>query len=588
MHLTALRFFSFLLLISNLLLGTACTHLAAPLAHQEPDKPAPPTAQPANETDKNAVQKEPPSAPFNVDTMYSLLVGEIAGHRGRADVALNQYVKQAQITRDKKVIARANRIARYLGAPKETLETTQLWLEVEPASVEAHQVAAQHYLALGQHDKALQQIDALLKLSADINLDLLVKSGPTLKAAERQKLIQTLSALRQKHPDNVQLLLTEGSLLELNQQDQAALLLYDQALQLKPELVPAVIAKTRVLLKTKQPEAAKDLLAKTVESHPDHLQLQLLYAQVLIQTGKTKQAEQQLKALEQKNDGNEQLLLLIATLFMENNLNGQAITYLERLMDSEDYSNEAHFFQALIDERNQQYDSALEHFSLVKPSQNFIEARIRRAHILDKTNRHPEALLSLENDRKNHPQLSPVFYLAQSELLCGRNQFQACYDLLNTALKAHPSHNEILYARAMAAEKNQRLDLMEQDLLTLINTNPNNTAALNALGYSLADRNQRLDEALTYITRAYSLEPNDAAITDSLGWVYYRQGKLTQALQYLKKAYALTPDPEIAAHLGEVLWMNGQREEAKALWQASLKKHPHSPYLQSVLKRFPL
>lgn len=588
MPLTALRFFALALVVSSFLLGTACSNLAAPVAHQEPAKPTPPAAQPNNDADQNAENDTAPSAPFNAETMYSLLVGEIAGHRGRADVALNQYVKQAHITRDKKVIARANRIARYLGQPKETIDTALLWIEVEPNSIEARQVAAQHYLAQGQYADALQQMDALLNLSDDINLDALIKNGAKLKEADRQKLIQSLSTLRQKHPNNIQLLLAEGSLLELNRQEQAALVLFDKALQLKPDNIPAIIAKTRVLLKTKQTEAAKDLLGQAVEKHPDHLQLQLLYAQVLIQSGKTEQAEDQLKQLEQKNNGNEQLLLLIASLYMENNLSKQASSYLERLMDSEDFGNEAHFFQALIDEKNKQYDAALKHFNLVKPSKNFIEARIRIAHLLDKTNTLSAAVQSLENDRKNYPQLGPVFYLAQSELLCGRNQFQACYDLLNDALKAHPGNNEILYARAMAAEKNQRHDLMEQDLLTLINGNPNNTAALNALGYSLADRSQRLDEALTYITRAYSLEPNDAAITDSLGWVYYRQGKLAQALQYLKKAYELTPDPEIAAHLGEVLWMNGQREEAKTLWQDSLKKHPQSPYLQSVLKRFPL
>jgi len=587
MHLTSFRFSSYRLLISSLLLcAGGCAQLSAPPAMTEAQSPTT-SKQLPGETLQASKKDNIENASFNSDTLYSLLVAEVAGHRGRADVALTQYLKQAQVTRDPKIIARANRIARYMGAQKEALETSLLWIEVEPDSIEAHQVAAQQFIFFGRYTEALQQIDILLTLSDEINLDPLVKSSAKLDATQRQKLIQDIAALAKKHKDNTPLLLAQGVLLELNLQNDEALVVFNQILQIKPDSIPAIIAKARLLLKTKQTEPAKDLLAKAVKSHPDHVQLQLFYAQLLIKTGKIKQAEKQLKILEKKSEGDEQLLLLIATLYLENNLTGQASAYLERLMDSEDFSNEAHFYQALIDERNQKFDSALEHLEQVKPSQNFVEARIRIASILDKMNKPKEALLSLANDRKNFPQLSPILFLAESELLCGRKQYQACYSLLEVALKTHPDNAQILYAKAMAAEKINRFDMMEQDLLTLINKNPKNAAALNALGYSLADRTQRFDEALTYITRAYALSPKDAAIIDSLGWVHYRLGNHKEALKYLKVAYEMTADHEIAAHLGEVLWVTGQHEEAKKIWQKALKSNPQSPYIQSVMKRFP-
>jgi tetratricopeptide (TPR) repeat protein len=157
--------------------------------------------------------------------------------------------------------------------------------------------------------------------------------------------------------------------------------------------------------------------------------------------------------------------------------------------------------------------------------------------------------------------------------------------LYDAALAETPDSDDLLYARAMLAEDLDRLDLLEQDLRLLIQRDPNNASALNALGYTLADRTDRHDEALELIRRAFEIRPEDPAVIDSMGWVHYRLGDRTAALNYLRDAYARSPDPEIAAHLGEVLWVSGEQQQARAILDAALQAHPDNEVLRGTVER---
>jgi len=149
-----------------------------------------------------------------------------------------------------------------------------------------------------------------------------------------------------------------------------------------------------------------------------------------------------------------------------------------------------------------------------------------------------------------------------------------------------PDQPGLLYDYAMLAEKLERLDLLESNLKNLIRLQPDHAHAYNALGYSLADRNLRLPEAQGFIEKALKLAPDDPFIIDSMGWLMYRMGKHRQALEFLRKAYAARPDPEIAAHLGEVLWVAGERSEAEKIWLEATKKTPDNEALNSTIRRF--
>ena len=159
------------------------------------------------------------------------------------------------------------------------------------------------------------------------------------------------------------------------------------------------------------------------------------------------------------------------------------------------------------------------------------------------------------------------------------------FDVLTDGLKRYPDSANLLYDRAMAAEKLNKLDVLEADLRRAIVLRPDDAQAYNALGYTLADRTQRLAEAIVLLDKALSLAPDDPFILDSVGWAQYRAGNLARAQEYLERAYKLRPDPEIAAHLGEVLWARSQRDEASKLWQSSLQTHPQNEVLLETLRR---
>jgi len=175
--------------------------------------------------------------------------------------------------------------------------------------------------------------------------------------------------------------------------------------------------------------------------------------------------------------------------------------------------------------------------------------------------------------------------LIEAQLLRDAKAWQATFNMLSEAAQSYPESYEILYDRAMAAERVDRLDVLEKDLRRVIELKPDYAHAYNALGYTLADRTNRLEEAFSLIDKALKLAPEDPFILDSLGWVNYRLGNFPEALKHLKSAYVARPDPEIAAHLGEVMWKMGQREEAKKVWKTALSDHPNHETLLAVIAK---
>jgi tetratricopeptide (TPR) repeat protein len=160
-------------------------------------------------------------------------------------------------------------------------------------------------------------------------------------------------------------------------------------------------------------------------------------------------------------------------------------------------------------------------------------------------------------------------------------------EVFNTALGIVPGNSDLLYARALVAEKLGRIDILERDIRTILKTEPDNAHALNALGFTLADQTDRYQEAYGYLKRAIEIMPDDAAIIDSWGWVHYRLGDYDKAISLLRKALSQFDDAEISAHLGEVLWVTGDQQEARQVWQQrALKKSPDDPVLQNVMRRF--
>ena len=188
--------------------------------------------------------------------------------------------------------------------------------------------------------------------------------------------------------------------------------------------------------------------------------------------------------------------------------------------------------------------------------------------------------------RQKNPEQSVTFFLIEGQVLTDAGMHEAAFNLYGSALQVSPDNEELLYAHSLAAEKLGKLEIAERDMRHILKNDPDNTRTLNALGYTLADRTNRYEEALVYINKAYEQEPNDPAIIDSLGWVHYRLGNLDEARRLLQQAWDMTGNSEIGAHLGEVMWAQGDREDARRIWEVSLEAEPDNPMLLKVIDRY--
>jgi tetratricopeptide (TPR) repeat protein len=239
-----------------------------------------------------------------------------------------------------------------------------------------------------------------------------------------------------------------------------------------------------------------------------------------------------------------------------------------------------------VSEERRRFDEALEWYGSVGRGGHYIDAQVRYAGVIAKQGRLADARRHLQQVSPQNNQQRVRLAQAEAQLLRDAGEYRQAFDFLGQMLEKLPDTPDLLYDHAMAAEKVNRLDVLEANLRQLIRLQPSHAHAYNALGYTLADRNERLPEARELIEKALELAPDDPFIMDSMGWVLYRLGRHREALDYLQRAFELRPDPEIAAHLGEVLWANGQREQAQKVWNGMLDEHPQNEVLLNAVKRF--
>jgi len=245
----------------------------------------------------------------------------------------------------------------------------------------------------------------------------------------------------------------------------------------------------------------------------------------------------------------------------------------------------AYLYLAQIAEDDKQFPTALEWLRKIDGGEEFLTARVREAFVLSKMQRLDEARKLLRTVSVQSADERTQLILAEAQLLRDAKRYEESYKLLSQALANAPDSVPLLYDTAMAAERLNHVAVMEKQLRRIIELKPDYAHAYNALGYSLADRNLRLPEALQLIEKAHALAPDDAFILDSLGWVHFRLGDLKLAREHLQRAYAARPDAEVAVHLAEVLWTNGEQEDARKLLREVRAKEPSNTLLKSTVTR---
>ncbi|OHW36950.1 tetratricopeptide repeat protein [Pseudomonas sp. 06C 126] len=521
---------------------------------------------------------------FSEETVFSLLSAELAGQRNRFDIALDNYVTQAVNTQDPGISERAFRIAEYLGADQAALDTALIWAKNAPDDLEALRAAAIQLARAGRYDDSMVYMEKVLQGKGDTHFDFLALSAADTDQDTRDGLMKSFDRLLQKHPSNGQLVFGKALLLQQDDEPQAALKLLEQNPPEEGEIAPLLL-RARLLQSLNRGKEALPLLQKSIKKYPDDKRLRLTYARMLVEQDRMEDAKVEFASLVQQYPDDDELRYSLALVCLEAKAWEEAKGYLEELIARESHVDSAHLNLGRIAEERDDPQGALIEYAQVGPGNDYLPAQLRQADILMNNGRTDEAEKRLAAARDAEPDYAIQLYLIQAETLSANNQGERAWKILAQALLQYPDDLNLLYTRAMQAEKRNDLAQMEKDLRLIIKRDPDNAMALNALGYTLSDRTTRYAEAKVLIEQAHQLNPEDPAVLDSLGWVNYRLGNLDEAERLLRQALERFPDQEVAAHLGEVLWAKGNQREARQIWAKFLKEQPDSPILRSTIKR---
>jgi Flp pilus assembly protein TadD len=537
------------------------------------------TAQPAG-------KPAAPGAELNEPMLYEFLLGEIALQRGDAELAAQTYLELARRTGDARVARRAVEVANQARLPALALEAAKTWQKIEPQSPQALQVVAALLVGAKRVDEAEPYLQKLLA-SEGVNLEngflqlnRLLAGNPDKKSNLRvvRKLAGQYPQLAQARFAIAQAALAAGD-------EPAALAAIREAAALRPQWELAALFEAQVLQK-RSPAAAAKRLGEFVEKNPASREARMNYARALVADKRFPEARKQFEAVLAASPGNTEVIYAVGLLAFQLKDYPVAEENMKRLlgMGYRD-ANGVRYLLGQMAEEQKQWPDAIEWYEGIKSGDHALPARMRTAGAIAKQGRLDEARAFLKRVGADHPDEQVQLLVTEAQLLREANRHGDAFDLLGEALAKEPEQPELLYDLALTAEKLERYDLLESHLRKLIQVKPDHAHAYNALGYSFAERNTRLPEARKLIEKALELAPEDFFIIDSLGWVQYREGDLKGAAETLRRAYGGRPDAEIGAHLGEVLWQLGEREEADRVWQESLKAAPENETLRKTIQR---
>ncbi len=524
-----------------------------------------------------------PKQPLTPDILFKFLVAEVAGQRGAIGIAQSTYLDLARQTRDPRIARRAAEVSMFARNQAGALEATRLWAGAEPDSERAQQTLAALLLNEGKLDEAEPILRELLKQdSGNAFLHLSALMGKTRDTQAAQALVERLAADYPSLPEArfavAQAAANAGRL-------DAAIDALKQADSLRPGWEPAALLRAQVLAKTSRADALA-YMREFLAAHAGAREVRLAYARTLVNANQFPEAQAEFTRLTQDFPRNAEVSFAAGLLSLQMGDLGAARDLLTQTLEYNPREPDTvYYYLGQVAEQMKQPDAAAMHYAKVQGGNYLISARARQAAILARAGKLDEARALLAATQGESDAQNIRLIQAQAELLRDDKRHAAEFDVLSEGLKRFPDAPDLLYDHAMAAEKVGKLDVLESDLRRVIVLRPDDAQAYNALGYTLADRTDRLAEAVILLDKALTLAPNDPFILDSVGWAQFRSGNLTRAQEYLDRAFKLRPDPEIAAHLGEVMWARGQRDEAGKLWQSSLQTHPQNEVLLETLRR---
>ena len=573
-------------------------------APAEPTSPAPviePAAPPVTTLAAAKPREEPvrPSA-MTAELFYEVLMGELTARSGDPGSGYALVLDAARRSRDARLFQRAVEIALQARSGDAALSAARAWKETLPASRDARRFELQILIALNRISETVEPLKAELAATPQMERPFLMAIIARNYARATDKKL-AVSVVEEALAEDLRSPATGGAAwttvgrLRLAAGDAAgALDAARKGLEMDPSADgPPMLALE--LVDPAQPEA--EALVKRYLAGPKVLpEMRIAYARVLVEGRRYTDASAELAALTQARPELPEPWLLLGSLQTQARQDAAAETSLKRYIAMADTpgsspearsrgQTQAFILLAQLAERRKDFAGAEHWLSRIDSTEDLAAAQTRRAALLARQGKLPQARELVRALPERNEEDKKQKFMAEVQLLRDAKQYQAAYDMLAQASSAKPEDTDLIYDKAMVAEKLNRLDEMERLLRRLIEIKPDNQNAYNALGYSLADRKIRLEEARTLIRKAVQLAPEDPFIADSLGWVEFRLGNTDEAMRILEAAYKRRPDPEIGAHLGEVLWVKGQRDRALSIWKEAYLTDADNETLQETLKR---
>ena len=521
---------------------------------------------------------------FSAEETYSLLVAEMAIYRGEYDVALSSYVVTAQTSQDPQIAKAATQLAVSISDVATSLIPAEIWAKNAPLDTEAQLTTAALLMRLAKPEQAVPYLEQAAQndsQTAAEQFDLLYQELTQPK--DKMQVLQALSLINIEKTLAGEIALSR-IYLSVQEYDLAKKHI-DLVTSRAPNSNEVIQLKSALLIKQGDIKAGLALLAKANHQKPS-FQIQKFYLEMLSEQKLMEEAHAQLKLMKSRSDLKAVDALELARLSMESNWLSDATYFLSQAQHDPEYADTANYFLGRVLELEHRVKEAITRYDNVEQGPFHINSHIRAAWLLAEQQQYKDALHLLEDTQPTSNEDLQKVSATKIEILIEMEAYPSAMTLLDNLIQAHPEDLNARVTRSYVAEKMGLIEIIEEDLSYIIKEQPQNVHALNALGYLLADRTTRFQEAEALLKTALAIEPTNPTVLDSMGWLKYKQGHTEEAITWLKKAMQIKPDSEIAAHLGEVLWIAGKHQEASAVWQSALEKTPKHSLLTETMDKF--
>ena len=522
---------------------------------------------------------------LSAELLYDLLLANIAVQRGQNEVAMESISRAASLSRNPIIMSQAVRLAVQLKDYPRVIELSGLMADINPDNFRNQLALANALFETGQGAQALKILVDLARRQ-HANTEVVLQSIASLLAKQPDERI--LAKFRDQikaWPKNPELKMTAALLASERQKDEDFRELIDQTLQLRPGWETAAIWKL-IHLTDVDPWQIPPFADGFLKEFPDARQFRIHYARQLLRTDQTKKSLAELETVLKQDPHSAEALFSSGLAHLKQENLPQALEHLQKLLTLAPRDDQARLYIAEVEIKRGNFDAAAAVLHQISSEAYYFDAQIKLATVTAKRDgveagiRHLAQIAVRGQDER-------VRIIHEQGLLYQEFKLpHRAKEVLDAGLEKFPAHPDLLYNRGLLAAQLHLLELHERDMRALIELQPDNAHAYNALGYTLADQTERLDEALELITHALEIQPNDPFILDSMGWVNFRIGNHDKAIEYLRRALDVKKDAEIAAHLGEVLWIAGNKRAARKIWKQGEAWSPDNATLLETLKRF--